>query len=160
MTRTPLQARLTYASLRPAMPGFMPSKTMKVNMPSKFVVSIVDDDPSVCEGLQDLLSSMGFTAETFPGADEFLKSGHIERTSCLIADVQMPGMTGFELHDHLSASGRTMTTILITAFPKDLDRARAMRTGVDCYLSKPFSEKDLLACIHSAFASRGADDPG
>ena len=111
------------------------------------MVSIVDDDPSVCEGLVDLLSSMGFIAESFPSADEFLKSGRPETTSCLIADVQMSGMSGLDLHDHLVQSGTIIPTILITAFPKDADRGRALRTGVKCYLAKPFSESDLLACI-------------
>jgi FixJ family two-component response regulator len=125
----------------------------KLNIPKGLVVSIVDDDPSVCEGLQDLLNSMGLVAETFRGADEFLKSDRLETTSCLIADVQMPGMTGLELHDHLIKSGRSVATILITAFPKDADKALAMRTGVYCYLPKPFSETDLLSCIRSTFAS-------
>jgi CheY-like chemotaxis protein len=72
----------------------------------------------------------------------------------------MPGMTGFELHDHLTGSGKTIPTILITAFPKDVDRVRAMRTGVDCYLSKPFSEMDLISCIRSALAPPSPGNPG
>jgi FixJ family two-component response regulator len=119
-------------------------------MPDELVVSIVDDDPSVSEGLMDLLNSMGFVAETFPGADEFLQSSRVNTTSCLIADVQMPGMTGIELHDTLIKSGKTVPTILITAFPKEADRLRVARTGVRCYLSKPFSEQELLSCIRSA----------
>jgi FixJ family two-component response regulator len=120
------------------------------------MVSIVDDDPSVCEGLLDLLSSMGFQAEAFPGADDFLKSDRADRTSCLIADVQMPGMSGLDLHDHLVRAGKKVPTILITAFPKDADRGRALRTGVACYLAKPFSEDDLVTCIQSALRPRGA----
>jgi FixJ family two-component response regulator len=127
----------------------------KLEIPKGLVVSIVDDDPSVCEGLQDLLNSMGLAAETFSRADDFLKSGRLDSTSCLIADVQMPGMTGLELYNHLIKSGRTVPTILITAFPKDTDRAQAMRTGVSCYLAKPFSETDLLSCIRSTVASPG-----
>jgi FixJ family two-component response regulator len=128
---------------------------LKFEMPEGLVVSIVDDDPSVCEGLQDLLNSMGVAAETFSRADDFLQSGRLDSTSCLIADVQMPGMTGLELYDHLIKSGRTVPTILITAFPKDADRAQAKRTGVCCYLAKPFSETDLLSCIQSTVASPG-----
>jgi FixJ family two-component response regulator len=123
-------------------------------MPKRLVVSIVDDDPSVCEGLLDLLSSMGFAAEAFARADDFLKSDRLDSTCCLIADVQMPGMTGLELHDHLIRSGKAIPTILITAFPKDTDRARALRAGVHCYLPKPFSEMDLLSCIHAALGPR------
>ena len=121
----------------------------------KSVVSIVDDDLSVCEGLMDLLGSMGFAAEAFQRPDEFLKSNLVNETSCLIADVQMPGMTGLELYDRLMRSGKTIPTILITAFPKDADRAYALRAGVKCYLSKPFSEIDLLACIKSGLKPCG-----
>jgi FixJ family two-component response regulator len=121
----------------------------------KPLVSIVDDDPSVCEGLLDLLGSMGFGAEAFPRADEFLKSGRLDETACLIADVQMPGMSGFDLHDHLVRSGKAIPTILITAFPKDADRGRALRNGVNCYLAKPFNETDLLTCIKSGLKPRG-----
>jgi FixJ family two-component response regulator len=119
-------------------------------MPNELVVSIVDDDPSVSEGLMDLLHSMGFIAQTFQRADEFLQSSRVDSTLCLIADVQMPGMTGIELHDALIKSGKTVPTILITAFPKEADRVRVARTGVHCYLSKPFSEQELLSCIRSA----------
>jgi FixJ family two-component response regulator len=120
----------------------------------KPVISIVDDDPSVREGTMDLLNSMGFIAETFQRADEFLESDRRRNTSCLIADVQLPGMTGLELYDHLVGAGQVVPTILITAFPDDKDRARALRAGVSCYLAKPFSETELLACIQSALECR------
>jgi FixJ family two-component response regulator len=128
---------------------------LNVEMPKGLVVSIVDDDSSVSEGLQDLLNSMGLIADTFRCADDFLKSDRLNTTSCLIADVQMPGMSGLALHDHLMRAGRRVPTIL-TAFPRDADRAHAMRTGVHCCLPKPFSEEDLLACIRSTFASPAA----
>jgi FixJ family two-component response regulator len=128
-------------------------------MPKEFVFSIVDDDRSVSEGLMDLLSSMGFAAESFERADEFLRSGRVDNTSCLIADVQMPGMTGIELHDCLVKSGKAIPTILITAFPKEADRIRVARTGVSCYLSKPFGEHDLLACIRSALGLPKHESP-
>jgi FixJ family two-component response regulator len=122
-------------------------------MPEKPLISIVDDDLSVSEGTKDLLNSMGFVAETFESADEFLNSSQVAHTSCLIADVQMPGMTGLELHDHLLKSGKALPTILITAFPKDRDQAYALGTGVLCYLAKPYSEQDLLACLRSALGA-------
>jgi len=81
-------------------------------------------------------------------------SPHICRTSCLIADVQMPGMTGLDLHRHLSASGKPIPTILITAYPDDSVRERAVAAGAIGYLSKPFDENDLLACIRSALTTR------
>jgi FixJ family two-component response regulator len=113
----------------------------------KSVISIIDDDASVREGTMDLLKSIGFVAEAFERANDFLNSTHLHSTSCLIADVQMPGMTGLELYDHLVMSGNVIPTILITAFPNTRDRVRAQRTGVDCYLTKPFNECELLACI-------------
>ena len=123
-------------------------------MPKKPVISIVDDDPSVREGTMDLLKSMGFIAETFQRADDFLQSDRHTSTSCLIADVQLPGMTGLELYDHLVGSGKFVPTILITAFPDDKDRARALRSGVSSYLAKPFNENELLVCIMSALEYR------
>jgi FixJ family two-component response regulator len=138
------------------LPGGIFGGVPELEMPGKPMVSVVDDDLSVCEGLTDLLSSMGFAAEVFHRADEFLNSDRSDETSCLIVDVQMPGMSGLELHDHLVRSGKNIPTILITAFPRDADRGRALRTGVKCYLTKPFSDSDLLACIQSGLGSRGA----
>ena len=100
------------------------------------------------------MKSLGYTSEAFASAEEFLNSRQFPRTSCLIADVQMPGMTGLELHRHLVTSGTTIPTILITAYPDDNARDRALGDGVVCYLSKPFDESDLLACIRSSLNSR------
>ena len=71
----------------------------------------------------------------------------------LIADVQMPGMTGPELYSRMVASGQEIPTILITAYPDQVVRARALQNGVKCYLTKPFREEDLLDCIQSALDS-------
>jgi FixJ family two-component response regulator len=129
-------------------------------VPGKPVIAIVDDDPSVREGTMDLLNSMGFAAETFAGADEFLKSDRVSDTSCLIADMQMPGMTGLELYKHLVKSDVAVPTILITAFPNDKVQACALSAGVLCYLIKPFNASELLACIRSALERRQADRRG
>jgi DNA-binding response OmpR family regulator len=118
------------------------------------VVSIIDDDPSVRESTMDLLNSAGFVAETFKDADEFLKSGSLDGASCVVADMRMPGMSGLELHDQLLRAGENIPTILITAFPREGDRARALESGVCGYLPKPFSEKDLLSCVGLALSSR------
>jgi FixJ family two-component response regulator len=126
-------------------------------MSVKPLISIVDDDESVRATTMDLVSSMGFAAQAFPQADDFLKSGDLSHTSCLIADMRMPGMTGLELHNHLAKSGHTIPTILITAFPDDRDRARARQSGVRCYLAKPFKDKELLACIRGAIGSAEAN---
>lgn len=117
---------------------------------TKPLISVIDDDKSMREAMRGLMKSLGYTAEAFASAEEFLTSRQAPRTSCLIADVHMPGMTGLELHRHLVASGNTIPTILITAYPDDSVRERALGDGVVCYLSKPFDENDLLACIRSS----------
>jgi FixJ family two-component response regulator len=118
-------------------------------MPDASIISIVDDDTSVREGLADLVSSMGFQAKTFRRAEHFLKSHWLRNTSCLIADVQMPEMTGLELYSALVDLGIKMPTILITAFPNNDDRDRALDAGVSCYLTKPFEKGELITCIRS-----------
>jgi FixJ family two-component response regulator len=120
----------------------------------KNVISIVDDDPSVREGMTDLLRSMDFDVEAFERAADFLNSDRLRNTSCLIADVQMPKMTGLELHNNLTGLGNSIPTILITAFPNARDMACARRAGVTCYLAKPFTEAQLLDCIREALAQR------
>jgi FixJ family two-component response regulator len=118
------------------------------------MISIVEDDRAVREGLTDLIKSMGFGAESYASASDFLKSADRRITSCLIADVQMPEMTGLELHDRQVKLGDIIPTILITAFPNDRDRKWAARSGVICYLAKPFNDDDLFACIRCALESR------
>jgi len=125
---------------------------------SKGVVSIVDDDESVCLGTMDLIESMGYVAETYTRAEDFLRSGLLWQMRCVIADVQMPGMTGLELHEYLVRSGNVIPTILITAFPKDADRARALRAGVAGYLIKPFGDRELLACIRAVVREPAGTD--
>ena len=120
---------------------------------TKPLISFVNDDESMREAIKGLMKSLGYTSQAFASAEEFLNSRQLPRTSCLITDVQMPGMTGLELHRHLVAFGKTIPTILITAFPDDSARDRALGDGVVCYLSKPFDENELLACIRSSVNS-------
>jgi FixJ family two-component response regulator len=120
---------------------------------AKPLISIVDDDDSMREAVKGLMKSLGYRVEASASAEEFLRSRHVRRTSCLIADVQMPGMSGLDLHRHLSASGKVIPTVLITAYPDDGVRERALAAGVIGYLSKPFDENDLLACIRSALTN-------
>ena len=124
-------------------------------MLQKPVISIVDDDTSVRDGTADLVMAMGYIAQVFPHVEEFLQSSSFQRTSCLISDLRMPGMTGLELHNHLVRSGYNIPTILITAFQNERDRASAMSAQVTCYLTKPFSDDNLLACIRAALEHRG-----
>ena len=117
---------------------------------AKPLISIVEDDESVREAIKGLMRSLGYRVEAVASPQEFLSSRQVRRTSCLIADMQMPGMTGLELYQRLSASGKPIPTILITAYPDDGVRERALSAGVVGYLSKPFEEDDLIACIRSA----------
>ena len=119
------------------------------------LISIVDDDASVREAMQALMKSLGFAAETFASAEEFLASDSRNQAVCLITDMQMPGLTGLGLYDRLLASGRPVPTIMITAYPDERVRTRALRAGVVCYLVKPFNESDLLACIQSVLDRLG-----
>ena len=126
-------------------------------MANEVLISIVDDDESVRESTMDLVGAVGFRAEAFPSAEDFLKSDRCRLTSCLIADVQMPGMTGLELHAELAALGMSIPTILITAYPDDRIRARALRAGILCYLIKPFSETEFLTCVRLAIEHSNAN---
>ena len=126
-------------------------------MPRKQVISIVDDDEFAREGTIDLVKSMGFIAKAFESAEDFLESDYLHSSSCLIADVRMPGITGLELHRSLVESGNMTPTILITSFPNDRDRAHARQAGAICYLAKPFGDEDLLACVRSALEPREAE---
>jgi FixJ family two-component response regulator len=114
------------------------------------LVSIIDDDPSVREGAADLLNSAGIATECFDSGDEFLRSDRLASTSCLVTDVRMPGMSGIDLHDSLRQEGKEIPTILITAFPRDVDRVRVRKAGIYGYLTKPFTADELLSCVNSA----------
>jgi len=102
-----------------------------------------------------LMKSVGYMAAAYPTAGDFLKSQQLEETSCLIADVNMSGMTGVELYEHLLKVGRSIPTILITAYPDDRVRTRAIGKGVLAYLVKPFSETDLTRYVRFALESGG-----
>jgi FixJ family two-component response regulator len=116
------------------------------------LVSIVDDDSAFRDSMRRLLKSLGYAVGVFPSAADFLSSSTLATTDCLVADVQMPVMTGIELHEHLVGTGHAIPTILITAYPDDRVRKRARSLGVVCYLPKPLVEADLIDCLRSAVA--------
>lgn len=124
-------------------------------MRSTPLISIVDDDESIRESTEGLVRSLGYRAATFASAEEFLQSDSVDSTSCLITDVQMPGLSGIDLQRGLIAQGVKMPTIFITAFPEEETRARAMNAGALGYLSKPFSEESLLKCLSTALGNSG-----
>jgi len=98
---------------------------------------------------------MGYTVEAFASAADFLASPRLAETVCLVSDGQMPVMTGIELYRHLVDTGRAIPTILVTAYPNDVDRIRALNDGVVCYLRKPVDEKYLTECLRAALKSGG-----
>jgi FixJ family two-component response regulator len=118
------------------------------------VISVVDDDASVRTATTGLLRSLGFFPHAFASANEFLQSSRLSDTSCIIADVQMPGMSGLELQEHLIARGQRTPIIFITAYPQSNIRERAMKAGAVCFLSKPVDERRLVECVERALNRR------
>jgi FixJ family two-component response regulator len=114
------------------------------------VISIVDDDESVRTAMRDMVETFGFTVRTFDSADEFLQSGRLQDTACLILDIQMPGMSGLELYNRLTTSGHHIPAMFVTAFHDARIHDRAMQAGAVCCLAKPFDRDELLTCIRSA----------
>jgi FixJ family two-component response regulator len=106
------------------------------------------------------MRSMGLVARAFSSGEEFLRSPELSRTGCLVVDFDMPNMTGLDLHNNLSLLGKEIPTVLITAYPSDDIRSRALQAGIICYLPKPFDESALLNCIQAAMnrakGNRGA----
>jgi FixJ family two-component response regulator len=127
-------------------------------MSNASLVSVVEDDPSFRDSMRRLMRSLGYSVEVFSSAADFLASPRLVETTCLIADVHMPAMTGAELYRHLIDAGCAIPTILMTAYPNDIDRARALNDGVVCYLRKPFDERDLMRCLHAALHSSGSPE--
>lgn len=121
-----------------------------MRLPKIPMISIVDDDQSVRRATESLVRSLGYNACTFASAEEFLGSDDLHGTSCLITDLQMPGLSGIELQDRLIAEGHRMPVIFITAYPDESLRARAMKVGAICFLSKPYSDESLIGCISTA----------
>ena len=114
------------------------------------LISVVDDDESVRRTTTLLVESFGFRAATFESAEAFLRSGHLHDTSCLIVDVQMPGMNGLQLQSHLAAAGCGIPIIFITAYESNDSRKRAMQAGAAAFLGKPFNDEQLLETIRTA----------
>jgi FixJ family two-component response regulator len=116
------------------------------------VISIIDDDASVRIATNRLVRSLGYAAFTFASAEEFLRSPQLAETSCVITDVQMPGMSGIELQSLLIARGYEAPIILITGFPEESIRAKALAAGAVSLLGKPFEETALIESIDAALS--------
>ena len=121
-------------------------------MSSRPLVAIVDDDESLRSATSNLLQAAGFSTTTFADAETFLVSAGEPRAACLVTDMRMPGMSGVELCERLTASGAPIPTVLITAYPSDATRSRAREAGIVCCLAKPFAPDELLECVRAALA--------
>jgi FixJ family two-component response regulator len=120
---------------------------------SNTLISIVEDDQPFRESMRKLMKALGYAVEVFPSAADFLSSPLLTATACLVTDVQMPGMSGLELHRHLVDAGYAIPTIVVTAYPDDVVRRSALNDGVLCYLSKPLDDEHLERCLRSALKS-------
>jgi FixJ family two-component response regulator len=116
---------------------------------ARSLISVVDDDESIRRTTTLLIESFGFRAAAFESADGFLKSDQLHETSCLIVDIQMPGMNGLQLQSHLAAAGCGVPIIFITAYDDKESRRRAMQAGAVAFLGKPFSDEQLFQTIRS-----------
>jgi FixJ family two-component response regulator len=123
------------------------------------VISVIDDDASVRAATNNLLSSHGYLVHTFASAQDFLKSARLGDSSCVVADVQMPVMSGLDLLTHIRTLGNDAPFIFITAFPDESVRARALKAGAVGFLAKPFAGPALINCIECALNQhRGASN--
>jgi FixJ family two-component response regulator len=118
------------------------------------MISIVDDDASVREATANLIRSLGFAAADFASAEDFLKSDRVDDTACLIADVQLPGLSGIELQQQLRDDGNMIPVIFITAYPDERIRRSALAAGAIGFLSKPHDADTLMDCLKKALHGR------
>ena len=118
------------------------------------LITIVDDDPWAREGIKELILSLGYRASAFASAQQFIDSGCAEGAACLITDLHMPRINGLDLQHLLRTNGCRIPVIFITAYPDEKYRARAIREGAACFLSKPFTESSLIACLQQAVRDR------
>jgi FixJ family two-component response regulator len=123
------------------------------------LISIVDDDDSLRNSLNNLIRSVGFAVQGFSSAEAFLNSNHLDDTACLILDVRMPGMSGLDLQRQLMAADCQIPIVFITSHGDDDARSRALAAGAVEFLYKPFREEALLNAIHTALKSKEDGKP-
>ena len=119
------------------------------------VISIIDDDELVRDAVKGLVRSLGYAAVAHASAEDYLRSSEHGTSSCLITDIQMPGMSGADLQARLIAEGNFTPMIFMTAFDDEKIRARVLKAGAYGYLKKPFDEKVLVLCLENALKTRG-----
>jgi FixJ family two-component response regulator len=117
-------------------------------------ISVVDDDESMREAIKALIGSMGLSVDDFPSAEDFLNSGQSQLIDCLILDVMMPGLSGWDLQQRLRADKQSLPIVFITAHYSEKERARALEAGAVAFLGKPFTEQQLLSAIGTSLSLR------
>jgi len=147
-------AERQYESTMDVLPTMPHSLAMQFSKSGSYdkrqILSVVDDDVSVRESLPDLLGEFGFAARAFSSAQEFLSSGCVDDTGCLILDIAMPGMSGPELYQELKRRGQEIPTIFITGQRDETIRARLLKQGAIEFLLKPLNDEALVAAIRTA----------
>jgi FixJ family two-component response regulator len=118
------------------------------------VIAIVDDDEGVRASLASLVRSVGYEAQAYESGLDFLRKAQGDDPACMIADIQMPVITGDELQARLIAAGRRFPIIFMTAFPSETMRRRVMAAGAHCYLGKPSSGDEIIRCLEEALAGQ------
>lgn len=121
------------------------------------VISIIDDDESVRLATARLVRSLGYRADVFASAEEFLQSGRVRESSCLIADLHMPGMSGADLQDRLRAEGHRIPIVFMTAYFEEKTRARVLQAGAFGFLRKPFDNATLIKHLETALQATGPE---
>ena len=132
----------------------MAKKRQQTKIP---LICIVDDDESLVEATVSLVESVGYIAEGFCSSEDFLKSPQLSRTDCLILDIRMPSMGGFELQRRLAAGNHSIPIIFVTSYDSDDAKTQATEAGAVAFLCKPFSQDSLLQAVRSALASKRED---
>jgi CheY-like chemotaxis protein len=122
-------------------------------MPGKQLISIVEDDTRVGESLKRFILSLGYASDAFVTAEEYLESGRLRDTACLICDVHLPGMSGPDLQARLIADGHQIPIVFVTGCFSETIRARVLRAGAVGYFAKPLDPRGLIGCLEKAIAS-------
>jgi FixJ family two-component response regulator len=125
---------------------------MEMRMAAGFLISIVDDDASMRDALVGLLRSLGYDARGFASGEDFLACNDLEQFACVITDIQMPGMSGFELKRRLDGRHDSPPVIMITARSDPGLKEKAMSSGAWCFLRKPFETEALVDCLEKALS--------
>jgi FixJ family two-component response regulator len=127
-----------------------PATSSAAGATTRACIGIVDDDASILRALQRLLGAAGFTVQTFASGEELLASQQLDRFQCLVLDVHLTGLSGFDVQERLNEARRFIPIVFITAHDDAATRARARQSGAALYLRKPFEKEALLGAIRRA----------